>query len=206
MRSLPAAIRVDSNVTEPIWRTRSKQLLIAIDGDQGALASLYRAKREADPGGNGRRRSIVSRRSKSGSSPISRSSCASANRFCSAPDQTRGAGRFAREASCRPFPNPREAACGATRADAEPGRRQPPRKLDLWIVSKQSLRFFRDMIDLIANGGRKAPVYLRRSRRRDVVRRVNPRRVRLKTVAADKQEKDFQLWDSVRLSKSPPTL
>jgi hypothetical protein len=29
----------------------------------------------------------------------------------------------------------------------------------LWIVSKQSLRLFRDMLDLIANGGRKAPVY-----------------------------------------------
>jgi hypothetical protein len=29
----------------------------------------------------------------------------------------------------------------------------------LWIVSKQSLRLFGDMLDLIANGGRKAPVY-----------------------------------------------
>lgn len=29
----------------------------------------------------------------------------------------------------------------------------------LWIVSKQSLRLFADMLDLIANGGRKAPVY-----------------------------------------------
>ena len=29
----------------------------------------------------------------------------------------------------------------------------------LWIVSKQSLRLFRDILDLIANGGRKAPVY-----------------------------------------------
>jgi hypothetical protein len=29
----------------------------------------------------------------------------------------------------------------------------------LWIVSKQSLRLFRELLDLIANGGRKAPVY-----------------------------------------------
>ena len=29
----------------------------------------------------------------------------------------------------------------------------------LWIVSKQSLRLFRDLLDMIANGGRKAPVY-----------------------------------------------
>jgi C4-dicarboxylate-specific signal transduction histidine kinase len=29
----------------------------------------------------------------------------------------------------------------------------------LWIVSKQSLRLFGDLLDLIANGGRKAPVY-----------------------------------------------
>src|ERR1700722_11209248 len=29
----------------------------------------------------------------------------------------------------------------------------------LWIVSKQSLRLFRDLVDLIANGGKKAPVY-----------------------------------------------
>ncbi len=29
----------------------------------------------------------------------------------------------------------------------------------LWIVSKQSLRLFGDMLNLIANGGRKAPVY-----------------------------------------------
>jgi hypothetical protein len=29
----------------------------------------------------------------------------------------------------------------------------------LWIVSKQSLRLFGDMLELIANGGRKAPVY-----------------------------------------------
>jgi hypothetical protein len=29
----------------------------------------------------------------------------------------------------------------------------------LWIVSKQSLRLFGDVLDLIANGGRKAPVY-----------------------------------------------
>jgi hypothetical protein len=29
----------------------------------------------------------------------------------------------------------------------------------LWIVSKQSLRLFGDIRDLIANGGRKAPVY-----------------------------------------------
>lgn len=29
----------------------------------------------------------------------------------------------------------------------------------LWIVSKQSLRLFGDMLDLISNGGRKAPVY-----------------------------------------------
>jgi hypothetical protein len=29
----------------------------------------------------------------------------------------------------------------------------------LWIVSKQSLRLFGDMLELVANGGRKAPVY-----------------------------------------------
>jgi len=29
----------------------------------------------------------------------------------------------------------------------------------LWIVSKQSLRLFADMLELIANGGRKSPVY-----------------------------------------------
>jgi flagellar biosynthesis/type III secretory pathway chaperone len=33
----------------------------------------------------------------------------------------------------------------------------------LWIVCKQSLRFFSDVIELIANGGRRAPVYLARS-------------------------------------------
>ncbi len=32
----------------------------------------------------------------------------------------------------------------------------------LWIVCKQSLRLFSDMIELIANGGRRAPVYLAR--------------------------------------------
>jgi hypothetical protein len=32
----------------------------------------------------------------------------------------------------------------------------------LWIVCKQSLRFFSDVIELIANGGRRAPVYLAR--------------------------------------------
>jgi hypothetical protein len=32
----------------------------------------------------------------------------------------------------------------------------------LWIVCKQSLRFFSDVIDLIASGGRRNPVYLAR--------------------------------------------
>jgi hypothetical protein len=32
----------------------------------------------------------------------------------------------------------------------------------LWIVCKQSLRFFSDVVELIANGGRRAPVYLSR--------------------------------------------
>src|SRR4029077_242577 len=32
----------------------------------------------------------------------------------------------------------------------------------LWIVCNQSLRFFSDVIELIANGGRRAPVYFAR--------------------------------------------
>ena len=32
----------------------------------------------------------------------------------------------------------------------------------LWIVCKQSLRFFSDVIELIANGGLRAPIYLAR--------------------------------------------
>ena len=43
-----------------------------------------------------------------------------------------------------------------TRSLVESNRRE---SWVLWIVSKQSLRLFGEILDLIANGGRKAPVY-----------------------------------------------
>ncbi|HXY33752.1 MAG TPA: hypothetical protein VEI07_05955 [Planctomycetaceae bacterium] len=44
-----------------------------------------------------------------------------------------------------------------TQRTAEANRRE---SWILWIVCKQSLRFFSDVVELIANGGRRAPVYL----------------------------------------------
>jgi hypothetical protein len=49
---------------------------------------------------------------------------------------------------------------GQTRQTADVNRRE---SWILWIVSQQSLRFFRDVLDLMANGGKKAPVYSARS-------------------------------------------
>jgi hypothetical protein len=46
-----------------------------------------------------------------------------------------------------------------TRRMADANRRE---SWILWIVCKQSLRFFSDVIELIANGGRRAPIYLAR--------------------------------------------
>jgi hypothetical protein len=46
-----------------------------------------------------------------------------------------------------------------TRRVADANRRE---SWILWIVCKQSLRFFSDVIELIANGGRRAPIYLAR--------------------------------------------
>jgi hypothetical protein len=46
-----------------------------------------------------------------------------------------------------------------TRRVADANRRE---SWILWIVCKQSLRFFTDVLELIANGGRRAPIYLAR--------------------------------------------
>ena len=46
-----------------------------------------------------------------------------------------------------------------TRRIADANRRE---SWILWIVCKQSLRFFSDVLELIANGGRRAPIYLAR--------------------------------------------
>ncbi|HEV8070026.1 MAG TPA: hypothetical protein VGP76_19950 [Planctomycetaceae bacterium] len=46
-----------------------------------------------------------------------------------------------------------------TRRTADANRRE---SWILWIVCKQSLRFFSDVLELIANGGRRAPIYLAR--------------------------------------------
>jgi hypothetical protein len=47
-----------------------------------------------------------------------------------------------------------------TRRAADANRRE---SWILWIVCKQSLRFFSDVVELIANGGRRTPIYSARA-------------------------------------------
>jgi hypothetical protein len=135
-----------------------EQLLIAITSLQEELAAVYRAKREAVRRANAAEIDRLNKREErlvadlkarlrhrhqilQRVNPVVGPSDTLENlmRSCSDPDRSRLLARM-----------------DEIRRLVEANRRE---SWVLWIVSKQSLRLFGDMLDLIANGGRKAPVY-----------------------------------------------
>ena len=135
-----------------------EQLLIAITSHQEELASVYRAKREA----------------------VRRANAAEIDRLNQREERLvadlKGRLRHRHQILQRinPIVGPSDTLENLVRSFSDPDRGRLLARMDeirrlveanrreswvLWIVSKQSLRLFGDMLDLIANGGRKAPVY-----------------------------------------------
>jgi hypothetical protein len=135
-----------------------EQLLLAVIEIQEELALLYRAKREAIRKANAaeidrlsqreervvsnlqarlRHREQILQRVSATMGPVA--SLEKLVPTCAEPEQSRLLALFEK-----------------SRRLVESNRRE---SWVLWIVSKQSLRLFRDVLDMIANGGKKAPVY-----------------------------------------------
>jgi hypothetical protein len=138
-----------------------EDLLIAIDANQNALSVAYRDKRAAIREANGPE---ISRLTK-----IEETLVADLQVHVRRRDQIL---QQARQGGLRAdtltgivqtFDEPlRErllAQIEQTRRVTDANRRE---SWILWIVCRQSLRFFSDVIEMIANGGRRAPIYLAR--------------------------------------------
>lgn len=143
---------------EPNLALEIEKLLVSIIGIQEELAQIYRAKREA----------------------VRKATAAEIDRLTSREERLvlelkvhlRQRHQILQRANpsvgasdsleklVESFPDPERsrllAQIAETRRLVEMNRRE---SWVLWIVSKQSLRLFGDLLDLIANGGRKAPVY-----------------------------------------------
>lgn len=135
-----------------------EDLLVAVDETQEALGAAYRDKREAIRKANApeidrltkieearvaqlqlhlRRREQILQRARQMGLP--------ADSFTNLVQTFR-----------EPFRESLLAHIEQTRRTTDANRRE---SWILWIVCKQSLRFFSDVVELIANGGRRAPVY-----------------------------------------------
>jgi hypothetical protein len=135
-----------------------EELLVAIDETQEALGAAYREKRDAIRVANApeierltkieearvaelqvhlRRREQILQRARQMGLP--------ADSFTTLAQTFR-----------EPFRESLLAHIAQTRRVTDENRRE---SWILWIVCKQSLRFFSEVVDLIANGGRRAPVY-----------------------------------------------
>jgi hypothetical protein len=143
----------DSDLADEI-----EQLLIAIGEIQVELAGIYRAKREAVRAANA---SEINRHTKQ-------------EQRLAADLQAHLRHRQQILQRTKPLVGPDDSIENLVRTFAEPERSRLLAMIEqtrqlveanrreswvLWIVSKQSLRLFGDLLDLIANGGRKAPVY-----------------------------------------------
>jgi hypothetical protein len=138
-----------------------EDLLVAIDETQAALAAAYRDKRAAIRHANGRE--------------INRLTAIEETLVTDLQAHLRGREQILQQA--RQLGLPADSLSSVVHTFDEPLRErlvaqieQTQRVADanrreswiLWIVCKQSLRFFSDVIELIANGGRRTPVYLAR--------------------------------------------
>jgi hypothetical protein len=138
-----------------------EDLLVAIDETQAALAAAYRDKRAAIRHANARE--------------IDRLTAIEETLVADLQAHLRGREQILQQA--RQLGLPADSLSSVVRTFDEPlcarlvaQIEQTQRVADanrreswiLWIVCKQSLRFFSDVIELIANGGRRTPVYLAR--------------------------------------------
>jgi flagellar FlgN protein len=148
----------DTMPTEMDLANEIEQLLIAIGEIQAELAVIYRAKREAV---RTAKATEIDRLTKQEQRLVSDLKARLRHRHqilqrvnpMVGPDDSL-------EKLVRSFAEPERSRLLArieeTRRLVETNRRE---SWVLWIVSKQSLRLFADILDLIANGGQKAPVY-----------------------------------------------
>jgi hypothetical protein len=138
-----------------------EDLLVAIEETQAALADVYRDKRSAIRHANGPGLDRLTTIEKTLVADLQ----VHLRRREQILQQARQLGLPADSLSSvvRTFDEPlRErliAQIEETRRVADANRRE---SWILWIVCKQSLRFFTDVLELIANGGRRAPIYLAR--------------------------------------------
>jgi hypothetical protein len=138
-----------------------EDLLVAIDETQAALANTYRDKRAAIRHANGGEIDRLTMIEETLVADL-QAHLRSRERIL---QQARQLGLPADSLSSvvRTFDEPLSerllAQIEQTQRVADANRRE---SWILWIVCKQSLRFFSDVIELIANGGRRAPVYLAR--------------------------------------------
>jgi hypothetical protein len=139
-----------------------EDLLVAVDETQNALAIAYRDKRSAFRQSNGPEIDRLTRIEESLVADLQ----AHLRQREQVLQQARGMGLpFDSLASVvRTFDEPLRARLlekiERTRRVTDANRRE---SWILWIVCKQSLRFFSDVIELIANGGRRTPIYLARA-------------------------------------------
>jgi len=148
----------DTMPTETDLATEIEQLLIAIGEIQVELAGIYRAKREAI---RTAKAAEIDRHTKQEQRLVSDLQAHLRHRH-----------QILQRA--KPLVGPDDSLENLVRSFAEPERSRLLARIEqtrrlvetnrreswvLWIVSKQSLRLFADIRDLIANGGRKAPVY-----------------------------------------------
>ncbi|HEV8001046.1 MAG TPA: hypothetical protein VGP63_14265 [Planctomycetaceae bacterium] len=138
-----------------------EELLVAIDENQAALGSTYRDKRAAIRLANGPE---IGRLTKIEETLVAQLQV-HVRRREQILQQARQQGLPADSLASvvKTFDEPlREqllAQIEETRLVTDANRRE---SWILWIVCKQSLRFFSDVIELIANGGLRAPIYLAR--------------------------------------------
>jgi hypothetical protein len=138
-----------------------EELIVAIDDTQDRLAAIYRDKRAAIRQADG---PTIDRLTRTEESLVADLQVHLRQRERIL-DQARQSGLPSDSlvAVVQTFETPfRERLLGqleATRRMADANRRE---SWIVWIVCKQSLRFFSDVIELIANGGRRAPIYLAR--------------------------------------------
>ncbi|HEX4072035.1 MAG TPA: flagellar export chaperone FlgN [Planctomycetaceae bacterium] len=143
---------------EPALATEIEQLLVAVIENQEELATLYRAKREAVRKANATEIDRLTEREQRVVANL-QARLRHRNQILQRVTSTVGP-VDSLERFVQTFPEPEKGRLLAlfekTRNLVESNRRE---SWVLWIVSKQSLRLFRDLVDMIANGGRKAPVY-----------------------------------------------
>jgi hypothetical protein len=135
-----------------------EELLLAIDDTQIALGIAYRDKREAIRQANA---AEIDRLTKIEEARVAELQVhlrrreqilQRARQMGLASDSLTSLVKTFRE----PFRESLLAHIDETRRMADANRRE---SWILWIVCKQSLRFFSDVVELIANGGRRAPIY-----------------------------------------------